>query len=402
MKRSKSSLLAWTLFAIVTAFTLFEAVNNRPTGNNLFEVVEYLLWGLIGIEFAFLSAMILFYQPQNVIGWLMMFPAVMFLLNTITTSILEQFPTAPAVATAPLLFALWFDIVGFILLIFPILFTMLLFPDGQPPTPRWRWVLIAGLGMAVFTILYTLFQPSFLLWGNSDWTTINPIGFLPADTGILEPLMAAVLIILTLFCLAAPFVRFRHASGIERSQIKWLFYAFVLFVIAFALTIMIPEDAEETILFDFLVMLFPLSIAAVPAAIAIAILRYRLYDIDVIIRKTLLYGALTGLLALIYFGSIVMLQALFEALTGQSSPIIVVISTLLIAALFTPLRRRLQRAIDRRFFRQKYDAQQVLAQFAETARDEVELEVLTAELLRVAHETVQPESVSIWLRERQS
>jgi hypothetical protein len=147
---------------------------------------------------------------------------------------------------------------------------------------------------------------------------------------------------------------------------------------------------------------FNLAVMAIPAAIAIAILRYRLYDIDVIIRKTLLYGALTGLLALVYFGSVVLLQGLFEALTGQSSPIVIVISTLLIAALFIPLRRRLQRAIDRRFFRQKYDAQQVLAQFAKTARDEVELEALTAELARVTRETVQPESLTIWLREPRS
>ncbi len=153
----------------------------------------------------------------------------------------------------------------------------------------------------------------------------------------------------------------------------------------------------ESLLADAWGVSLVLAIMAIPAAIAVAILRYRLYDIDLIIRKTLLYGALTGLLALVYFGSVVLLQGLFEALTGESSPIIIVISTLLIAALFAPLRRRLQGAIDRRFFRQKYDAQQVLAQFAETARDEVELEALTAELLRVTRETVQPESVTFWL-----
>ncbi len=155
----------------------------------------------------------------------------------------------------------------------------------------------------------------------------------------------------------------------------------------------------NTILNDIWDVLFVLALMAIPAAIAIAITRYRLYDIDVIIRKTLVYGVLTGLLALVYLGTVVLLQSVFEAISGQQSAISIVISTLIIAALFAPLRRRVQSGIDRRFFRQKYNAQRVLAEFAQTARDEVELEALTAELARVARETVQPESVSIWLRE---
>ena len=136
---------------------------------------------------------------------------------------------------------------------------------------------------------------------------------------------------------------------------------------------------------------------ALPLALAVGILRYRLFDIDVIIRKTTSYAILTALLALVYFGSVVVLQRLLAPVTGESTAA-VVLSTLLIAALFLPLRRRVQATIDRRFFRKKYDAEKVLQQFAATARDETDLDALTAELLRVIQETMEPEHVSVWLK----
>ncbi|MBX3060242.1 MAG: hypothetical protein KF770_27610, partial [Anaerolineae bacterium] len=145
-----------------------------------------------------------------------------------------------------------------------------------------------------------------------------------------------------------------------------------------------------------------ISLQLIPIAIAVAILRYRLFDIDVLIRKTLQYSLVTAVLGLTYFGSIITLQTVMGRVIGEQSPLVIVFSTLLIAAMFNPLRRRVQAVVDRRFFRKKYDAQQVLAQFAQTAREEVEMEALTAELTRVIQETLQPETTAVWLKEPRS
>jgi hypothetical protein len=206
--------------------------------------------------------------------------------------------------------------------------------------------------------------------------------------------------------------RYLHdSSAVERQQTKWIILAIVMIVLSimawvlvFGGALAIPAGRPRllanlggTIFIDFFALLL------LPVAITIAILRYNLWGIDVIIRKTLVYAALTALLALVYFGSVVLLQRLFGSLTGVAqSPLAVVVSTLAIAALFTPLRRRIQDTIDRRFFRKKYNAQQVLAAFSVTARDETDLDSLTAELARVVQETLQPERVSVWLKERHS
>jgi hypothetical protein len=224
-------------------------------------------------------------------------------------------------------------------------------------------------------------------------------------------LVNIIIVILVLFGGGSQVYRYlRDSNAVERQQTKWIIVAVVIFVLSimawvfvFGGALAIPAGRPRllanlggTVFIDFF------ALPLLPVAITIAILRYKLWDIDVIVRKTLVYVVLTVLLALVFFGTVTLLTSLLYGITGQQSALAIVVSTLVIAALFTPLRRRVQDWIDRRFFRKKYNAQQVLAQFALTARDETDLDALTAALVRVVQETMQPESVSVWLKERPS
>jgi hypothetical protein len=206
-----------------------------------------------------------------------------------------------------------------------------------------------------------------------------------------------------LLALVSPVLRYRKGSPLERQQIKWLglfggsiiIYTFLVLIAYPLLTggqIMDPGNNLFAMFIYLITGLFP------PFAIGMAVLRYRLWDIDLLIRRTLVYSILTAILTLIYFGSVVSLQALFQLITRQhQSPIVTVLSTLIIAALFTPLRRRIQERVNHRFYRQKYSAEQVLASFSITLREEVNLGQLTNSILEAAEETMQPTHVSLWL-----
>ena len=286
---------------------------------------------------------------------------------------------------------------GFYLLIY--------FPNGKPfPARAARWYSIVYCVMVLGGILFILSHPTFVTVAARIRTTHL------LCVVALAPLQGVSKLVYTLSLagwLWGPLtliLRYRGSSLREKTQIKWLAY-YALLMIPAAVTILIGnslfDDSPPSLYRIYLGVIYTFFQLAPAIFIGIAILRYRLWDIDVIIRKTLVYAVLTGLLALVYFGSVILLQQLFGALTGvEQSPLAVVISTLTIAALFSPLRRLLQDAIDRRFYRKKYDAQQVLAQFAVTARDETDLDGLTAELVRVVQETLQPEQVSVWLRNK--
>jgi hypothetical protein len=272
-----------------------------------------------------------------------------------------------------------------------------LFPDGRF-VPRWTRALVVVISASILIW--------FLIPGFTPPTAFTDLNT-PADLAFF-----VWVLIVTGSAVATQIYRYRRVSGpIERQQTKWVVLGLTAMFVGFAIAVVpilaIPALRSPGranllyILFAIPATLF--SLLLLPLSIAISILRYRLFDIDLIIRRTLVYTVLTGALGLVYFGSVVVLQQVFRALTGQAqSPLVTVVSTLAIAALFTPLRRRIQRAIDRRLYRRKYGAAQTLAAFAATARDEVELEKLMARLVAVVEETMQPESVGLWLVSRKT
>jgi hypothetical protein len=262
-----------------------------------------------------------------------------------------------------------------------------LIPNGRF-SPRWAYI--------PFTI--TLFLVALL--------TLQINGIV-ALSGITQSILGTAIVGLVILGAIFQIYRYqRDSTPLERQQIKWILFGVltyvlgvVLWVLVFGRALEIP--AGQVRLLAMLGVWFSdiFFLLSLPVAITIAIMRYRLWDIDVIIRKTLVYGALTATLGLVFFGGVTLLQQVVGRLTGtEDSPVAIVISTLLIAALFTPLRRRIQGFIDRRFYRRKYNAEQALADFADTARSETDLEALTGKLVEVVSQTMQPERVSVWLK----
>jgi hypothetical protein len=348
-KSNRIKALAWAVWCTTTGIMVYGIISDSLYGfpNS---IASTLLIGLVLSLFLTVGVLVATQRPENPIGWFILAGA--FFLSF-------------AGATN------WAGNLGFGILI---VFTFLYFPNGRLPSSRWRPVLWFAAIVFPTRVVSDIFHLTFL-----------------------EPILNISAIALMLAALTAIIVRYRKAGAAERQQIKWVAFSAILGAILFALGLLgLLSGWASEMFFNLIWISFIISI---PLTLAIAILRYHLWDVDLIIRRTLVYGGLTATLALVYFGGVVVLQELFQVVTGQHrSPIATVISTLVIAALFTPLRRRIQRDIDRRFYRRKYDAQKTLESFAAKARDEVELDQLTAHLVAVVQESMQPEQVSLWLR----
>jgi len=415
MRSWAAAWLAWSLAGlclVMAVATIVLSVLLQPgrEGADAWSTVVDLLLFMTFLAFPVVGALTASRRPRNPIGWICLTVGLFWWLIIVSEDYSAYGLAVPGSVPFPvtiyaLLYAwMWVPAVGLLGI-----YMILLFPDGRPPSRRWRplaW--LAGVVIVVESVAV------FLTPGPLDGLggARNPFGV--EGYPWLEVLQWIVLLLLPICMLAAAaslVLRFRQAGGEVRQQIKWLAFAasFLGSVYLFIMSagfidwlISAPgtqsDLGTQTLWGALLEDVMLLSFAAVPVAIGFAILRYRLYDIDLVINRTLVYGSLTAMLVALYFGSVVFLQYASRILTGGESQLAIVASTLAIAALFNPLRRRIQNLIDRRFYRRKYDAQKTLSTFSEKLREETDLEALNAELLSVVQETMQPEHVSLWLR----
>jgi len=355
-------------------------------------------------SFPTVGALISSRRPGNPIGWIFCamgfaFVVAMFSGNYGQYGLVVSPEALPGATTAA-----WTGNWIWPVVLSPVGFLLLLFPSGRPPSRRW-WPVSWLLGVAlVGWVVSQAFMPGPMV--NAGYESIpNPYG-IEALGGILKPLGAVcgiLLLVSVLVSVISLLVRFRRSRGDERRQLKWLAYAGVVVVLAASVSLttegLVRPDSDAAIVQAMQLTLLA-SLSTAPVATGIAILKHRLYDIDILINRTLVYGTLTATLLIVYFGGVTATQAIFQTFTGQGElpQLAIVASTLAIAALFNPLKRRIQSFIDRRFYRNKYDARKTLEAFSTKLRDETRLEALSGELVRVVRETVQPEHVSLWLR----
>ena len=396
MSARAATWLAWSLWALSVALTalslLLLALNLRYPNVHVYDY--WLENTLSAVLFSTVGAIVASRRPENPVGWLLCLLGVAFSVGHFSAqyaiyTLLAQPDSLPA-GQALAWVSSWIlpPIIGLQV------FSLLLFPTGRLPSRSWRW--LAWLTVAFVVVGVT--SSAFSLGANAGLGPVrNPLG-IEGFSDIYD----AVLLISSLLYIAVAyslFVRLRRAGGVERQQIKWFAYAAVATIGSTTIAYSIPTTIDTPPWFEWAgYALVVATTPAIPVSIGIAILRYRLYDIDRIINRTLVYGALTASLVLLYVGGVVALQYVFRVFTGGGSQLAVVASTLLIAALFSPLRRRIQNVIDRRFYRRKYDAAKTLSAFSARLRDETDLEQLNTDLLSVVSATMQPAHVSLWLK----
>jgi hypothetical protein len=398
---TRAAWLAWSLAGISVAmsaasFALLVLARSVRVPSS--SIADDLLFSVSFLAFPVVGAMIASRRPQNPIGWICLADGLLWML----TSMIEDYSlyglAVPASVPFPVgIFALtawmWVPAVGLLGI-----YLLLLFPDGRLPNRKWRplaW--LCGAEMVLLSVVVLLTPGPLLGLGGAR----NPFGLegLPWVANaqwVLVPLLPVCILVSALSLV----LRYRRSGGEVRQQIKWVAFAASLMSLAFlsvvVSSLVLPEEVAPALL-QYVTIL---SVAGVPTAIGFAVLRYRLYDIDVVINRALVYGSLTITLALVYFGGVTTTQTIFRVLTSQQEQpqLAVVVSTLAIAALFNPLRRRVQSFIDRRFYRKKYDAAKTLEAFSARLRDETDLERLGEHLTGAVGEAMQPAYISLWLR----
>ncbi len=392
-----TSLLAWAMCALSLALTalslLLLVLNLSYPSVHIFD--HWLDSTLAAISFSTVGAVVASRSlPDNLIGWLFCATGLVFAVAHLAAqyaiyTLLAHPGSLPAGEAAAWISSwLWVPQLGLVG------FVLLLFPNGRLLSRRWRWFAALSVLLLLMGAVTAAFSPAPVIGLGPIY---NPLAVesLPNNAyKLVEPGVNT----LNVVAVASLFIRLRRAREVERQQIKWFAYAVGVTISGGILAYPISEAIGSMWLGEVGLVLLVVGVLAIPISMGIAILRYRLYEIDLIINKTLVYGALTAILALLYLGSVTVLQYLLSLLTGEGGTLAIVASTLAIAALFNPLRRRIQAFIDRRFYRRKYDARKTLEEFGSRLSEEPNLETISDDLVGVVKETMQPAHVSVWLR----
>ena len=417
MSTRASSWLAWSLagfsvamFLVSVGLYILARSAQVPSSLGASRTVIDLLISVPVVAFPIVGALIASRRPRNPIGWICLADGFLWTLLIMVDYYGVYGLARPGTVPFPVVIYalsqwLWVPTVGLLAI-----YLVLLFPDGRLPSRRWRplaW--LSGTVIALVSVAEGLAPVPLPELGRVR----NPFG-LEGQPWVADA--ANAILVLFLLCILASvlslILRYRRSRGEERQQIKWIAFAASFVGLGFVtamvsgliVSVFTPEywgsAGTPPLWFELLFSVVLLSFGGVPVAVGIAILKYRLYNIDLLINRTLVYGSLTATLALIYFGGVATVQVIFRAFAGQEeqSQLAIVVSTLLIAALFNPLRRRIQGFIDRRFYRRKYDARKTLEAFSTKLRDETDLDALSDELVGAVRETMQPAHASLWLR----
>jgi len=397
MRRRAVTWLAWSLAALPVVLLLcgsLLSVAANSVGTGFSYDSETFFASAISVAtllpFSVVGAIVAARHPRNAIGWIFCGVSLVVGLNTLADGYADYWLASGFGIKSLAETAAWFSGWAWIPLVYvPTSFLLLLFPDGRLPSSRWRPVAwCAGIGIVVFIAGIAL-EPGPL----EDFPQIvNPYG---VDSPILIVGIAGAIVggISMVASAVSLIVRMRRAGTVERQQIKWLAYGGAvvvgtIFASGFVSIWSVPLS----------ILIISVALLGLPVFTGIAILHYRLYDIDILINRTLVYGSLTIMLLLAYFGGVVGLQRIFSPVVGGDNGLATVATTLAIAALFNPLRRRVQAFVDRRFYRNKYDARKTLEAFSARLRDETNLAIISDELVDVVKETMQPAHASLWLR----
>jgi hypothetical protein len=377
------AVFAVSLVALGALSVANDSFDQEPLADTLALLLAFTAFMVVG-------ALIVAHRPGNAIGWLFTASALLAVTGALAVEYaVYAFLTRPGWLPGAIVAAWYASWTWFLTVFLAFVFTMLLFPTGRLLSPRWRpaaWLAVAVA--AAFTVLAAL-QPSLDVDGQ---VVANPIGVAGLEDPEESALGTALLDLLLLLAVAA-FVslvmRFRRSRGEERQQLKWFTYAGALVPLV-ALGDVLPVALSN--------LVFAAVIAFLPVAAGIAILRYRLYEIDRLINRTMVYGLLTALLAGVYAGMVLVLGQLFGGVGDEPPSWAVAGATLAVAALFQPARHRIQQTVDRRFNRRRYNAAKTIEVFSSRLRDELDLDTLSAELLAVVDQTMQPTTASLWLR----